>query len=70
MKRPPTWRALAARAHKLGLTMQHGRHEASLLGPSASIDCRFVSWTHFDSIDARILRSAVAAALGQLEDRQ
>ena len=70
MKPPPTWRAIAVRARRLGLQIQHGRHEASLLGPAGSIDCRFVSWTYRDAVDAIILRTAVAAVLEQLEARR
>lgn len=74
---PPTWRALAARARRLGSTLQHGRHEASLIGPSSDapaiaglVDCRFVSWTISIGADSIILRTAVAAALEQLEARR
>jgi hypothetical protein len=69
---PPTWRDLGRRARRLGLVMNHGRHEATLLGPAStgSIDCRFISWTRTDGADAIILRTAVAAALEQLETRR
>lgn len=63
----PTWRHLAARARKLGLRIDHGRHEAALLGYGA--DCRFVSWTSDNAADGRVLRAAVAAALAELENQ-
>ena len=66
MTLPPTWRVLGRRAHRLGLIFEYGRHEAAIRDASATIDCRFVSWTR-DATDAIILRTAVAAALEQLE---
>lgn len=70
MKAPPTWRDLMQRATRLALKLEHGRHVASLVGPRTSdplVDCRFVSWTGRDPADAIILRTAVAAALEQME---
>lgn len=75
MTPPPTWRDLGRRARRLGINLQHGRHEASLVGPSldhprqdvAPTDCRFVSWTTCNAADSIILRTAIAAALEQLE---
>lgn len=67
---PPTWRALAARARRLGVNVDHGRHEASLFREADAIDCRFTSWTGSNAADSIILRTAVAAALEQLEARR
>lgn len=54
MTTPPTWRDLGRRARRIGATLQQGRHEAVLVG----ID---------RDRHAIILRTAVAAALEQLE---
>lgn len=70
MTTPPTWRALAARARRLGIKVDHGRHEAAIFDPDQSKECRFVSWTGSNATDAIILRSAIAAALEQLEARR
>jgi hypothetical protein len=66
----PVWRELAARARFLGLKLEHRRHEASILGPDGTPDCRFVSWSYSDAVDAIILRTAVAATLEQLEQHR
>ena len=66
---PPTWRALAARARRLGLSLGYVRHEATLAsGAPLWVDCRFVSWTGSNARDSIILRTA--AALEQLEERR
>lgn len=70
---PPTWRTLAARARrlKLRLDVQEGRHkhEVAIADPVAdSALVQFASWVGVK--DDAILRTAVAAALEQLEDRR
>lgn len=62
---PPTWRSLAARARKLGLRLQHGRHEASLLRSGVMLH-HLSTWVG-NGADNFILRLSVAAALEQLE---
>lgn len=64
MTAPPTWRDLGRRARQLGLRLAHGRHGAWLRGRDYYLGID--SWvTH--RADAIILRTAVAAALEQLE---
>lgn len=67
MKPPPTRRALSARARRLGVLVDYGPHEAGITA-HASV-AHFTSWLgrRRDSI---VLRSAVAAALEQLEARR
>lgn len=64
---PPTWRDLGRRARRLGVKLQHGPHEAALVSRAIRpIEfCRFRSW--LGGTDSHILRTAVAAALEQLE---
>lgn len=61
---PPTWRALAARARRLGWTMQAGEHTARIVG-----HLYVESWLSRRK-SSIILRTAVAAALEQLEARR
>ena len=63
----PTWRELGRRARRLGIRIEHGRHEASMRGPDW-LECRFVLWATAD--DSIALRAAIAATLEQLEARR
>lgn len=64
MKSPPTWRTLAARARRLKVTMQAGEHTARVVG-----QFYVESWLNRRAASI-ILRTAVAAALEQLEERR
>lgn len=68
---PPTWRALAARARRLGLKVEHGRSQAVIDRPMSNGGIeemlRLESFTEGSNL---ILRTAVAAALEQLEARR
>lgn len=65
---PPTWRELKARARAKGLRIVHGRHQATVCR-GAEVRAGFASWTSRRG-DRIILRTAVAAALEQLEARR
>lgn len=68
---PPTWRDLARRAARFGITIKHGRHEARLRGELSGpdgVELRFSSWTDAGPrLDGKAMRAAIAAALEQLE---
>lgn len=61
MTTPPTWRDLGRRARRLGRTMQAGEHTARIVG-----HLYVESWLNRRKASI-ILRTAVAAALEQLE---
>lgn len=64
MTAPPTWRDLGLRARRLGVKLEHGPHEARV---SCAFDWNtFTSWLGHRA-DQVILRTAIAAALEQLE---
>lgn len=72
MTTPPTWRDLGRRAKQLGLLLDHGDHEAQILSrfePGKSFAVQEADFRSFIGRrrDALILRTAVAAALEQLE---
>lgn len=64
---PPTWRTLAARARRMEVAITHGPHEAVVMSQRGEV-ARFASWVS-RTADSIILRTAVAAALEQLERR-
>lgn len=73
MTSPPTWRQLESRARALGAVVEHGQHEARIMRPRGEMILAgevvyAESW--LGKPDAVILRTAIAAALSEMERKR